>query len=129
VAIDDIARERVEALSLRLTENSAAAKEANRIALDAAEKAVLKAESAADKRFEGLNELRGMVSDQQARFATIEIVDANFKAVEARLSMLERQSAADGGRDGLSMPLMLMVVGLVSSVLSGVLVYFISHLK
>ena len=88
-----------------------------------------KAEGATEKRLEGLNELRGMVSDQQARFATIEIVDANFKAVEARLSMLERQSAADGGRDGLSMPLMLMVVGLVSSVLSGVLVYFISHLK
>lgn len=37
-------------------------------ALTAADRASTKAEVSADKRFEGLNELRGMVTDQQAAF-------------------------------------------------------------
>jgi siderophore synthetase component len=125
---DPIARERIDALSLRLTEQIAAQKDRVQIALDAAEKAVAKAEVATERRLEGLNELRGLVSDQQARFATTEIMDAKFDAVEARLSLLERQSATDKGRQGLSTPLLLTLATEASAVFSGVVVYVSTHL-
>ena len=129
MAVDIVARERIKALKLRLTEQISAQKDRVQIALDAAKEAVSKAETAFEKRVDGLNELRGMAADQQAKFATSELVDANFKAVDARLSMLENQSATDKGRQGLSTPLLVGLVGLVSAIASGVIVFAMTHLR
>jgi hypothetical protein len=50
-------------------------------AMDAAEKAVSKAEAAADKRFEGLNELRNMTSNWRTEFARQSTVDLQIKGL------------------------------------------------
>ena len=62
-----------------------AQKEGVKTAMDAAEKAVAKAESAADKRFEALNELRGMAADWRTEFARQSTVDLQIKGLETRL--------------------------------------------
>lgn len=58
-------------------------------ALAAAERAGTKAEIAADKRFEGLNELRGMVTDQQATFMQRGEATALINAINERLIVIQ----------------------------------------
>jgi hypothetical protein len=66
-----------------------AQKEGVKTAMDAAEKAVAKAESAADKRFEALNELRGMAADWRTEFARQSTVDLQVKGIENRLYSMD----------------------------------------
>src|ERR1700675_1348149 len=56
-----------------------AQKEGVKTAMDAAEKAVAKAEGAADKRFEALNELRSMAADWRTEFARQTTVDLQVR--------------------------------------------------
>jgi hypothetical protein len=65
-----------------------AQKEGVKTAMDAAEKAVAKAEIAADKRFEGLNELRGMASDWRTEFARQSTVDLQIKGISDKIDSL-----------------------------------------
>lgn len=62
-----------------------AQKEGVKTAMDAAEKAVAKAETAADRRFEGLNELRGMAADWRTEFARQSTVDLQIKGITDKL--------------------------------------------
>ena len=62
-----------------------AQKEGVKTAMEAAEKAVAKAEIAADKRFEGLNELRGMASDWRTEFARQSTVDLQIKGLTDKI--------------------------------------------
>ncbi len=55
---------------LRYKERHDAQQNAISAALAAAEKAVTKAEVAAEKRFDGVNEFRGQLKDQSATFIT-----------------------------------------------------------
>jgi hypothetical protein len=66
-----------------------AQKEGVKTAMDAAEKAVAKAEVASDKRFEGLNELRSMAADWRNEFARQTTVDLQIKGIESRLYALD----------------------------------------
>lgn len=54
-------------------------------ALAAAKEAVSKAEGAAEKRFESVNEFRNTLKDQQSGLATRPEVDARFKAIEDKI--------------------------------------------
>jgi len=54
----------------RFNEQFAASKDAVAAALVAAERAAIKAESAAEKRFDSVNEFRATLKDQQALFVT-----------------------------------------------------------
>jgi hypothetical protein len=65
-----------------------AQKEGVKTAMDAAEKAVAKAESAADKRFEALNELRGMAADWRTEFARQSTVDLQIKGLTDKIEAL-----------------------------------------
>lgn len=65
-----------------------AQKEGVKTAMDAAEKAVAKAESAADKRFEALNELRGMASDWRTEFARQSTVDLQIKGITDKIELM-----------------------------------------
>jgi hypothetical protein len=65
-----------------------AQKEGVKTAMEAAEKAVAKAEIAADKRFEGLNELRGMASDWRTEFARQSTVDLQVKGITDKLESM-----------------------------------------
>lgn len=66
-------------------------------ALAAAKEAVSKAEGAAEKRFESVNEFRNTLKDQQSGLATRLEVDARFKAMEDKivaLSLTQSQMTA-----------------------------------
>jgi hypothetical protein len=70
-------------------------------ALAAAEKAVLKAENAADKRFESVNEFRKTLSDQTSTFATKAEADIRFKGLEEKINavvayQLKTQGSSEG---------------------------------
>ncbi|HUY75985.1 MAG TPA: hypothetical protein VMV29_04400 [Ktedonobacterales bacterium] len=58
-------------------------------ALQAADRAGAKSEIAADKRFNDLNELRGMVTDQQALFMQRLEAMALFNAIDAKITALQ----------------------------------------
>ncbi len=82
-----------------------AQKEGVKTAMDAAEKAVAKAENAADKRFEALNELRGMAADWRTEFARQSTVDLQvigltdkIEALRGQINALAIKSSESAGR-------------------------------
>jgi hypothetical protein len=102
---DAIAREKIKALDGKLDERDrrynerfTAQEGANHLALEAAEKAVLKAETAAERRFEGVNEFRQTLSDQARDFITRKEVEALLLGVNATLSRLDTANTANTGR-------------------------------
>ena len=64
--------------------------EATKSALAAADRAVTKAESATEKRFEGVNEFRNTLSDQQRTFIPRQEVDLTFKNIASRIDDANR---------------------------------------
>jgi hypothetical protein len=102
---DSIARERIKALARLMDAISIATDKANRIALEAAEKAVLKAENANERRFEGVNEFRQTLSDQAAQFITRKEVEALLNAVNGAIGRLETTSSNASGK-GIGMGMM-----------------------
>lgn len=59
-------------------------------AADASEKAIAKAESATERRFEAVNEFRSQLSDQVARFMPREVADGQFAEVQAKFDQATR---------------------------------------
>jgi len=57
--------------------------------LEAIDKAVTKAEAATEKRFTGVNELRGALEDQQRLFMPRTETEAMFVSMNARMAVLE----------------------------------------
>jgi hypothetical protein len=71
------------------------------IAMAAAEKAVTKAEVAADRRFEGVNELRGAMEDQQRNLMPRPEAESEIKALKVLLSALAaRMDQIEGRKAG-----------------------------
>lgn len=73
-------------------------------ALAAAKEAVLKAENASDKRFEGVNEFRATLADQQRTLMPRAEAELLVKGLETRLTKLEtvggeRRAQSVGGRE------------------------------
>lgn len=73
-------------LTRHYDERFKAQEEAVRAALAASEKAVLKAEMAAEKRFDSVNEFRNAMADQQATFANKEQTDFRLTAIDKKLA-------------------------------------------
>ncbi len=84
----------IEGLNEKIGLLISAQKEGVKTAMDAAEKAVAKAENAADKRFEALNELRGMAADWRTEFARQSTVDLQVKSLGDKIDVL-RASLTD----------------------------------
>lgn len=63
-------------------------------ALASADKATLKAETAVERRLEGLNELRGMANDQQRTFIPRAEIDIINKTLSDRLDKIENRMVA-----------------------------------
>ena len=61
------------------------------MAMAAAKEAVLKAENAADRRFEGVNEFRNTLSDQQRNLMPRSEVEVVVRGVHEKLGALEKQ--------------------------------------
>lgn len=93
-------------------------------ALAAADKATSKAEVSAEKRFEGINELRGMATDQQRVYmprleAEILIKAMNEKIDSLNLTTISRQSKDVGQREGMGTIIgIASVVSIVVAILS-----------
>ena len=65
-------------------------KDAVNLALTAAERAVLKAEAASEKRFDAVNEFRATLADQQRTLMPRAESDRAFAAVAEKLAALEK---------------------------------------
>lgn len=84
-------RELIDERDRRYEERSTAQKEAVTSALSAADRAVAKAELAADKRFEGVNEFRAALADQQRTLIPRAEVVVMTNALEAQISVVTKQ--------------------------------------
>jgi len=81
-----------------------AQKEAVAIAQAAAEKALLKAENASERRFDGVNEFRSTLSDQQRTLMPRAESEIRMKAIEDKVVLLEQGLIERRGRgEGLSL--------------------------
>jgi hypothetical protein len=72
--------------------------EATKAALAAADRATSKAEAAAEKRFEGVNEFRGQLSDQARTLMPRQEVEIVNKGISDRLDKLEEKVISGEGR-------------------------------
>lgn len=92
-----------------------------RTALASAEKAVEKANIAADKRFEGVNEFRGQLTDQAATFLSRAEYQAKHDAlvskVDDAVARLDRSQGKSMGVSG-TVAMTLTLIGLVVAVLA-----------
>jgi len=80
----------------------AAQKEAINAALAAADRAVAKAEAASEKRFEGVNEFRNTLSDQQRTLIPRSEVDVLVRGLNEKITQLTKQfDAMQAERAGL----------------------------
>jgi hypothetical protein len=124
---DERARRDIAVLAARMEERDRAQEQrflaqeaAQTLALTAQEKAVLKAEAATERRFEGVNEFRQTLADQQQTFIGRSEADARFTSMEEKLSIVIGQvSNADGRRTGAD-SLRTLIFGLLGA--AGVLV-------
>jgi hypothetical protein len=77
--------ERLTALSRSVGDRFEANEKQTALAMSAAEKAVTKAEAASEKRFEGVNEFRGALTDYQKNLITRSEVETQIKAINDRI--------------------------------------------
>lgn len=83
-----------EHLEKRIDESVSRARDA----LASADKAVLKAEEAANERFRGVNEFRQTLADQQRTFIPRKEAESLFVSLEDRITKLERARTGDAGQ-------------------------------
>jgi len=91
--------ERVAIALAAQKESAIAQKEAVMVAHLAAKEANNKAETGVDKRFNGVNELRGLVEDQQRTFMPRSECELRINAQDDRLAKLELQLAQRQGQN------------------------------
>lgn len=81
-----------DTLYIHVMEISKASKEGVNAAMASAEKAILKAETATEKRFDSVNEFRAAMKDQQAHFADKDQTDFRLTAIDRRLAEISGRS-------------------------------------
>ncbi len=84
--------------------------EAVKTAMSAAEKATIKAETAADKRFDSVNEFREAMKDQQSKFADKEQSDFRLGALDKRINAIELAASASDAK-GKGVWLLAVIIG------------------
>jgi len=94
----DALKDQVRAQDEQNKERFAAAKEQVTLALTAAEKAITKAEMASDKRFEGVNEFRGLLADQQRSLVPRAEYEVQHKALIDQITAQRDQLTMLAGR-------------------------------
>ena len=100
------------------------------VALTAADRAILKAENANDKRFESVNEFRGQLRDQTLTFIPREEVNLRFSSLEERIQRAERLQSdvvsESHGKTSITGPLWALGGAVATSVFAGVLIWLIT---
>lgn len=84
---------RIDAAAQLQAEVSRAQQEALKVGLSEADKAIQKNDIATEKRFEGVNEFRKTLGDQQQTYITRNEVVALFKAMEDKIAVLTNSNA------------------------------------
>jgi hypothetical protein len=82
--------EKIDALERHLITKIDAVARAATLANQVAERAIMKAEIATEKRLEGLNELRGVVSDYQRTLMPRVEANQRFDSIDAQIDKLEK---------------------------------------
>ena len=90
----------INAVDVRYSERFLAQNEALQVALTAAEKAVLKAEAASEKRFEAVNEFRGALNDMVGKMMPRAETDQRFMALSEKLDEMQARLAGFGDQLG-----------------------------
>ena len=108
----------VEERESRNVERFDAAKERVMVAMQSAEKAIMKAEAATDKRFDGVNEHRGALSDQATRLMPRLEYQVQHQALIEKLEMVtlrvtKAESTSEGS--GVSRNLVFQIISMVAS--------------
>ena len=106
----------LEAKEERDSERFDAQKEQTKLALDSADRAVNKAEQAAEKRFESVNEFRETLADQQRNLMPRAESELQFKSINDKVDNIIRTSAKDTGKRTGYHEGILLIVGLVALV-------------
>jgi len=114
------------ATDLRYQQRFDAAEKAVQAALSAADRAVSKAELASEKRFEGVNEFRNTLSDQQRTLIPRQEVDVLMQAMNEKIGQLQaaniaRQAESTGVKGGWGYAV--GVFGFVMTILAMVTLY------
>ncbi len=118
VALKEYLERLIQGEVSRLETELRAQKENVSLASNAANKALDKAESALTRRLEAMNELRTQLQDQAQTFAREDLVASRINALADRGSRLESfQNRMVGA---------LLVVPMVTSILVGLVLYFVT---
>lgn len=98
-------------------------------ALVAADRAVAKAEAAAEKRFESVNEFRNVLSNQSATLITRTESDAQMQAMSEKIDGLkERMDRNEGADKGVAARMATTIaIATVVATLAGAAVTYINH--
>jgi chromosome segregation ATPase len=99
VSLRDHILARLEEMNLRYDDRFEAQEKAVASALAAAKEAVNKAESATERRLEGLNELRKVVQDISSLQMPRAEAEQRIQQLVEKVDELKRDSARRGGRD------------------------------
>lgn len=83
---------------IRLEEIQKSQKENISLALTAAEKAIIKAEAATEKRFDSVNEFRQTLETQQQTFITSKEAEAKFQAIDDKIEILVANQTLNLGK-------------------------------
>lgn len=84
------------------------------------EKATVKTDLAAEKRFESVNEFRGQLRDQQNTFVTKTEINIRFDNIEKKVDYLEKcLNSSEGKNSGISLVWGIIIV-VISFIISGI---------
>jgi len=104
--------DKISGVEERTKERFAHSKQAVDYALAAAEKAVTKAEVAAEKRFDSVNEFRNAMKDQQTSYADKQQTDFRLHAIERKLENYQGQATGIGASWAVLLGVISIAVGL-----------------
>jgi hypothetical protein len=94
---DDKTNARVDALQELLDRSISSLKEATRTAMCNSERAILKAEAAAEKRFDAVNEFRSVLADQQQKLLPRSEADIKFQSLANQMDQAIKHQALSQG--------------------------------
>jgi hypothetical protein len=124
-------REVLDERDERYKQRAASQDKAVASALETSEKAIIKAESATEKRFDSVNEFRATLADQATRLmprveysVQHEAMVEKVQFVEARLAEVQKELSAIQARGGGLKEAYGYVIALISVVMAGLVLYF-----
>ena len=125
---EHVTRRELEARFEALREQISAQKESVTIAMAAADRAVTKAETAVEKRFESMNEFRGALNDSARLMMPRNEAEQSFRILSEKIDEVsKRQTSKEDHGAGMSQGWLILVS--VVSVLSTVVmvIYYLSR--